>query len=265
MIVRTEGDRLVIVRQADHANLSGLLAAAWGRDPWVAAQPFPDVVLGARLHDVAWEPFDTAPEFEGGRPLGFGEVDRVTTSTLYTAGAEAVAALNPYAGLMVSLHYSGFFHSHWGWAPFSTPDRFPERQAAALRRFLAGEARRQRELRSGFDHGARGERRLEVNYKWLQVWDRISLDLCRQSAVEPWVIEYPAVPVGYDGDREVALKFAMVAPGRYTLNPYPLALDPFPVRVPTVTIDAGLATRDQFLTAWRTAPQQLLEVQFSAA
>lgn len=265
MIVRAEGDRLVIFRQADHAHLSGRLAAAWGREPWDAATPFPDAVLGARLHDDAWEPFDAAPGFEAGKPLSFFEVDRVTTSALYAAGAEAVSALDPYAGLLVSLHYSGFFHSHWGWAPFSTPDRFPQVQAAAIRAFLTGEARRQRQLRSRLNLGPQGEKRLEVNYKWLQVWDRVSLDICRQSPVEPWVIQYPAIPVTYEGRREVAIKFAMVAPGRYTLNPYPLLPGPFPVRVPLVIIDAGMATREQFLEAWRSAPQQFLEAEINAA
>jgi hypothetical protein len=253
MIVRAEGDRLVLFRQGDHAHLSGRLAAAWGLTPWAVPAPYPATILGARLHDDAWQPFDEDPTVEGGRPLSFFEVDRVTSTALYSAGAAAVSELDPYAGLMVSLHYSGFFESHWGWAPFSTPERFPAREAEALRRFLEVEAGRQRDLRAALALDDSSLRQLEVNYKWLQVWDRVSLDICRQPTVEPWAVEYPAVPVSYAGDDALPLKFAMVAPGSYTLNPYPLLIEPFNVVMPAVTLDAGFPSPEAFRAAWRTA------------
>lgn len=264
MIVRLEGDRLVIVRQADHARLSGRLAATWGRAPWTLPSPSPAVLVAARQHDDAWVPYDEAPDVEAGRPLAFFEVDRRRAVRLYAAGVTAVAGLDPYAGLLVSLHYTGFFTSHWGWQPFSTPDRFPEPQATALRAFLHAEAARRETLRAAAGPEGPGDARLRLNYTWLQLWDRISLDICRQSASVPWALEYPAVSVS-EGGATVALKFAMVAPGSYTLNPYPLLPDPFVASVPAVTVEAGAPSEAAFLERWRTAPETSLSVSIGPA
>ena len=72
MIVREDGDFLLLVRQADHAFLSGSLAAAWGRAPWVPPEPYHSTVIGARLHDLAWTTFDEAlPRRPNGRHYAF--------------------------------------------------------------------------------------------------------------------------------------------------------------------------------------------------
>ena len=53
MIVRQEGEGLLLVRQADHALLSGWLAAGWGAAPWQAPKPRYSTIIGARLHDLS--------------------------------------------------------------------------------------------------------------------------------------------------------------------------------------------------------------------
>jgi hypothetical protein len=254
VILRQEGDRLTCVRQVDHAALSGTLAEAWGTPPWDSPRPRPEVLIAAARHDDAWKGWDQAPEVRDGRPLGFYEVDRRTTTAMYAAGVDRLEDVDRYAALMVSLHYSGFFTSHWGWQPFSTPERFAEPQAAALRQFVDGELQRQGRLREALALGPEDELVLEVNYKWLQLWDRISLDICRQSAIEPWAIHYPAVPSRYGGGAAVELKFAMVAPGRYTLNPYPLGAAAFSASVRAAIVGAGpFATNEAFLAELRAA------------
>lgn len=268
MIVREDGKRLTLFRQPDHANLSGQLAAAWGAPPWEPAAPFPSVVLGARLHDEAWREWDEAPELTDGhgRPQSFFEVSRVTTAAMYTRGATAVEALDSYAGLMVSLHYSGFFHAHWDWQPFSTPEIFAEPERGALRALVDGELARQARIREALSWSDADETRLAATYKWLQLWDRISLDVCRQDPVQPWAVEYPEVPATAEPDGPtVSLKLSLVAPGRYVLNPYPLLRAPFTASLPAVHLDAGSASREAFLETWRTAPVESLPVSFEPA
>src|SRR6266536_4060459 len=113
MIVREDGGRLVLVRQTDHALLSGWLAAAWGRPPWTPPLPFDEAVVGARLHALPGARFDEAlPLRPDGRPVAFHEVARVVSTRLYGGGIDAVEAIDPYAGRLASLHFSGFFASH---------------------------------------------------------------------------------------------------------------------------------------------------------
>jgi hypothetical protein len=267
VIVRQEGESLVIVRQADHAYLSGTLAAAWGLPPWTIPEPYPSVVVGARTHDDAWLAWDEAPgQPPGGWPLSFYEVDRVTTSDLYRRGIDAVSQLDVYAGLMVSLHYSGFFHGHWDWQPFATPERFSDPDGAALRRFVDGELERQVILRAAAGLGQDDELLLAANYKWLQLWDRISLDICRQDPVEEWEIEYPATPAGYEPDAApITLRFAHRGSGSYVLNPYPLRIAPIHATIPMTRLRLPLpADRGQFLDTWRTTAQDALAVTISA-
>jgi hypothetical protein len=252
VIVRQEGGSLVIVRQADHAYLSGALAAAWGLPPWTVPEPFP---------------WDEAPgQPAGGWPLSFYEVDRVTTSELYRRGVEAVCCLDPYAGLMVSLHYSGFFHGHWDWQPFATPDRFSDPDRAALRQFVDGELARQVTLRAEAGMRPEDELRLAANYKWLQLWDRISLDICRQSGADEWEIEYPVTPAGYAPDAEpLALRFAHKGSGNYVLDPYPLRNAPFNATLPIVRLLLPLPVdHSEFLDLWRTSEQGALVVTLTA-
>ena len=268
MIVREEGEEFVIVRQADHAHLSGQLAAAWGAPPWSVPEPFPSVVVGARQHDDAWLVFDEAPGLtDEGRPQSFFEVDRVATSEMYRAGVDAVAVIDPYAGLLVSLHYSGFFHPHWDWQPFALPENFDEPQRSSLRTFVDGELARQRELRRALSLDGAEDAALAANYRWLQLWDRISLDICRQDAAVPWAVEYPEVPVSAaKGADRVSLKFAMVAAGRYTLNPYPLRPGSMRTRLPSARIRRkDYAGRAAFLDLWRTAPQAWIDIRLDPA
>jgi hypothetical protein len=257
VIVRLEDGDAVIVRQADHAELSGRIAAAWGAAPWEAPEPFPSVVVGARRHDDAWLEFDEAPTLNDSNvPRGFYEVDRVLTADMYRRGIDAMVNIDLYGALLVSLHFSGFFHSHWGWEPFALPENFPEPQAGALRDFVDGELDRQDRLRAELDIGGDDERRLACNYFWLQLWDRISLDICRQDQSQPWALEYPETPMTSAPDAErVALKFAMVAPGEYRLTPYPMRAEPLTVHIPAARIAvADYATREQFVGLWRSAP-----------
>jgi hypothetical protein len=255
VIVRQDGDNVVLIRQADHAYLSGQLAAAWGTPPWEVPEPYPSVVLGARLHDEAWLYWDEAPgQRDDGLPRSFYEVDRVVTTGLYTHGVEAVCALDLYAGLLVSLHYTGFFHGHWDWMPLSSVENFAEPESTALRLFVTDELRRQQELRTKLRLDLDDELRLAANYKWLQLWDRISLDVCRRDPAQ-WAERYPLTPTGSGtGSEGVLLQISMPEPGRCVLDPYPLRRAPFLARVPAVRLPpSALLDRQTFINAWRTA------------
>ena len=114
--MREEGDRLLLIRQVDHSMLSGWLAAMWGAGPWERPQPYSSCVVAARLHDLIWVPWDEAlPRRPDGRPYNFREVPRQVIVPYQQRGIDAVEALDPYAGLLVSLHFSGFYRSQWGW------------------------------------------------------------------------------------------------------------------------------------------------------
>jgi hypothetical protein len=264
VIVREDGQHLVLVRQADHALLSGWLAAAWGAPPWTAPRPYDSAVVGARLHDVAWTAFDeTLPCRPDGRPYAFPEVARAITTRLYRQGVDAVEAIDPYAGLLSSLHFSGFFTSHWGWQHWHPPPTLEREEGEAIRGFVDHELGRQRRLRGelGID-GAR-ERELMCNYFWLQLWDRISLDICRYG-FSGWSGDYPETPAGPGpGAESVRLHVELEPGGVCRLDPYPLLALPYRARVPAVRVPtAAAADPEELRSAWLAGGADAIEVTF---
>jgi hypothetical protein len=205
-------------------------------------------------------PFDeTLPRRPDGRPYAFFEVSRSVTTELYRRGLEAVTAIDAYAGLLCSLHYTGFYVSHWGWPELARLESVPDEERPAVERFLAAESERQSHLRDSLGLGLAGEVELACNYKWLQLWDRISLDVCRRGFTG-WRGEYPAVPASpRPGTAELTLSIEMEPGGTCRLDPYPLLRRPYAARVPAV-----LARPDDDLqSAWLAGGAFGIDVTFA--
>ena len=64
MIVRQDGDRLILILQTDHAAISGWLAEHWGNDAFDRPDPFDSVVYAAARHDDGWIPWEKAPKVD---------------------------------------------------------------------------------------------------------------------------------------------------------------------------------------------------------
>jgi hypothetical protein len=256
MIVSRQGDQLVLVRQVDHSMLSGWLAATWGAGPWEHPEPYTSCVVGARMHDVIWVPWDESlPRRADGVPYNFNEVQRHVILPYQKRGIDSVEALDPYAGLLVSLHFSGFYHSHWGWEFGSVEPEDAELVEAHVR----DELERQRDLRRRLGLGAADERRLECNYKWLQMWDRISRDLCLLGFDAGYDVEQPPVPARVDGG-QLSLRIRFEPGGVCRLDPYPLTVEPYRARIPCVRLPA--AELDSLKGRWLAGGDDSIEVTF---
>jgi hypothetical protein len=264
VIVREEDGSLVLVRQSDHAMLSGWLAAAWGAGPWEPPEPYDSTVIGARLHDLAWTPFDEAlPLRPDGRPYSFIEVSRVMAVRLYAAGLDAVESIDAYAGLLNSLHYSGFYTSHWGWQHWGRPEGLEGEERQAVEGFVATERARQQRLRERLGIDDSQDRRLMCSYFWLQLWDRISLDICR-FGFHGHAEDYPAMParVGTDAP-SVRLHLELEPDGTCRLDPYPLLTDPYRAQLPAARVPlATAASAGELRRAWVGGSGDAVEVTF---
>jgi hypothetical protein len=117
------------------------------------------------------------------------------------------------------------------------------------------------------DRAGPEEVKLAAHYKWLQLWDRVSLDICRQDPSAGFTSSYPAVPV-HDraGADQVELHIAIPDGRHCVLDPYPLTSAPFAARLPVVRLPrAACADRATFLAAWRVAPIEAYEVLIEPA
>lgn len=109
MIVRAEGGQLVLVRQCDHDDQCGHLAASLRAGYFPNATARRSLCLAAFLHDNGWASWEEHPQVdpESGRPLQFTQVEPAAWCPLYRDGITTAIEADPLAGLLVSLHGLG--------------------------------------------------------------------------------------------------------------------------------------------------------------
>ncbi len=174
MIVRETSGSFLLVKQHDHALVSGEFARHWTERPW----PLVPTLYAISHHDVAWKELDGTVRWneETGRPYSFMDYPSGPKMEAYKAGVDLVEAHDPYAGCLCSMHYE-------------TITRGSEEETET--RFAEAEARRQERLREGMS----GEelRSLDHNLGLLKLCDGLSLFLCLnepgREASYPWPYE----------------------------------------------------------------------------
>ena len=274
MIVVDLGERYQFVTQPDHADLAGQFADHWG-GAVARPDPFESLVVAAYCHDVGWEAYDRRPRLgDDGSPVDFRGMPADPWVPLYEEGIDAVVDLDPYAGLLVSLHGAGLRNQRYGLSP-EWPDTPP-----AFEAFVEREQRRQRQLLDDLltAEDERGRNRDETDpaqvlsaaddatlsamhepdrvpedpdgrlwddYCRLQAWDALSLAFCITDS-PPGYGQVGPVPTtdgseslsitraGGDGDRETDDDEAFV------VDPYPFDTAPLTVTVPVRTVDSAV-------------------------
>jgi hypothetical protein len=223
MFVRDMGHAWQIVLQPDHGELAGELAVQWGGDAVEAPRPQGSVRVAARRHDDGWAVWEREPTLNPGtaRPTAFLEVAVPSHLTFYRACIAAVAEQDPYAGLLVSMHGSGIYTGRYGTQP-----GLGLKQAAEHPRLVSGfvaeqEAWQQQQIAElGVPEAERW-----VNYKLLQVYDRLAIyfSLKDVEGGEPETLA--PVPLGYGGD-ESAIEIEPIAPWHVRMSPFPFVEAP---------------------------------------
>lgn len=244
MIIGRHGGQLLLVDQVEHARLCGTFAQHWGNEGFASVSPAGPAHAAAEIHDDGWRDSDRRPLYnaEQCRPLAFLELDRTAHARLYSTGVEQAYRRSPYAGLLVSMHWTGLYRSRWGMPSGEVPPAPPAPEDAVIDReerrwskvkHVLLENQRRSDLEIGLWH----------NYDLLQAWDLLSLFVCLMDLTpvegvaprpvgatlaridqEPGPRSIPSVPVAPAGER-VELVMTAVEPGVVKLDPYPFDVD----------------------------------------
>jgi len=103
MIRHRRGREFFLFKQNDHALLSGQLAERIGGGP--LDRPSPKTIQAIALHDSGWPLHDDAPTLNArGESLHVFETPPQIGTRVWAASAQRAAAVDPYCGLLVSLH-----------------------------------------------------------------------------------------------------------------------------------------------------------------
>lgn len=246
---REEGYR--IVGQNEHATMAGRFADRWGAEGVAAPEPDAAMRAAGYTHDNGWWPWDLYPHLDAdGSPVDLLEVPSARWEEFYTEGIENAVDLDPYVGLLVSMHGAGVRRRRYGTVP-SMPDRSEEYAA-----FVDREEDRQRRLADALDDSERygayvtdaavamletlhetgsydGDTPLWRSYCLLQLWDRLALHCCRSPTLESTTLGSLPTTRGWTDLDVTAVDDTTLA-----LEPYPFDTDPLVVPVRERTIPA---------------------------
>lgn len=209
MIVREESGSFVLVKQHDHALVSGEFARRWREEP----RPYESALFAITNHDVAWQKLDERVlwDEETGKPYSFVTYPAEAKLQAYGEGLDLLESQNLYAACLCSMHYATIVQGSGG---------------EAEQRFVEAETARQQRLEGGMS--AMELENLEHNLYFLKLCDGLSLFICLN---RPGAYENPPP---YPGGLELGgARFEPIWEDRDTLrlepNPF---LEPFDVAVP---------------------------------
>jgi hypothetical protein len=231
-------DRLMVVLQPDHGNQTGLFAAAWGNEDVPALADHTEAArLAARHHDDGWSIWERHPTLEAGtgQPVQFHAVAPVEHIAAYRAGIERAGQLDPWTGLLVSMHGAGLYNDRYGTYRLAELGRqqLNDIERAVVEEFLADMAELQNRLAGqSLGHALPGaasdDPTVRDHYLLLQVWDRLSLQFAYRHARDERISPLPTL----SGSPPGTLQCTADGPMALTLDPYPFTQDrlTFPVR-----------------------------------
>ncbi len=163
MIIRQQGDSLLFITQADHAQLAAAVMAHWHEDGF-PTHPRRDAILRAiAQHDNGWIEEDAGTHVdEDGNPLDFVSVPARVKHGLWPRGVDRVGRDDPYAAALVAQHALTVHGQQRGdplWNGF----------------FEAMDARRDALLDRA---GGEARATIEADYRFVQAGDQLSLIFC---------------------------------------------------------------------------------------
>src|SRR5882757_435286 len=195
MIIQEQGDHLILIRQTDHAVLSGFFAREAGNEDFARPEPLESFQLAATEHDNGWNEWELQRRIDPvtSLPYSFMSVPTQEHIDRYQRGIERVVKVDRYAGLLVSMHCAGLYDRTRATMPGFSAKYVKSQEAPLVADFL--QTLRLQQLRLKVD--LRGdsatknfadEKWLQINAQRLEALDRLSLYFCL-GPMEPATID----------------------------------------------------------------------------
>ena len=214
------------------------IARAWGNDAFGGFEPRPAVELAAERHELGMEGERPLLNPATGLPKDFDDLSHPEHLPLQFAGPERLAEIEPYAGLLASLHHESFYRRT---SPLAVLTRDGRLERDALRRSAALQARLRHELRPD-------EAQVERNRRLVRYWDGLTHDLLEHR----WPRTRHGVPAANGDLADIELTGD---DERQHLDPWPLRDDRLRLVVPGRLLRDRCASDAELQAALDAAPQ----------
>jgi hypothetical protein len=258
-----EGEPHFVLTMANHTEMCGQMARAFGNDRFEPLSPFDEAVYVIENHDRGWDEYDRNPGLDPATGVPYIMARTPTPDAVKTnrGSPDFNEAHHPYCGLLSSMHSWGLYNGRYGFSSFvirtqtTTSLSVPEVHRHLIDAMLAGEEARQARLKAvlAADPATRAwveTGHLFQNYKQLQFFDTMSLYFHLRHAAARGGETYVHVPMSAGADAAVTLK--KIDDRVYGLDPFPFAGDrltitcrgryvrPFPKDFPPGRVGAAL-------------------------
>jgi len=258
-----EGEPHFVLTMAEHTQMCGQMARAFGNDRFARPAPFDEVVYIVENHDRGWDSYDSNPGLDPTTRVPYIMARTPTPDAVKTnrGSPDFNEAHHPYCGLLSSMHSWGLYNGRYGFSKFvprtqtTTSISVADVHRPLIDAMLAYEEARQARLKAALaadpaTHDWVEERHLFQNYKQLQFFDTMSLYFHLRHAGARGAETYVHVPLNAEADTDITLK--KIDERVYSLDPFPFAGDrltiicrgryvmPFPPDFPADRVGAAL-------------------------
>jgi Protein of unknown function (DUF3891) len=230
------GEPHFVLTMAEHTQMCGQMACAFGNDRFAPLAPFDEVVYVVENHDRGWDSYDANPGLDPATRVPYIMARTPTPDAVKTnrGSPDFNEAHHPYCGLLSSMHSWGLYNGRYGFSKFvprtqtSTSISVADVHRPLIDAMLAYEEARQARLKAALaaeeaTHDWVEEHHLFQNYKQLQFFDTMSLYFHLRHAGERGTETYVHVPLNAEADTTVVLK--KNDDRVYSLDPFPFAGD----------------------------------------
>jgi hypothetical protein len=272
-----EGEPHFVLTMADHTEMCGQMARAFGNDRFEPLSPFDEVVYIVENHDRGWEAYDANPGLDPatGVPYIMARTPAPDAVKTNRGSPDFNEARHRYCGLLSSMHSWGLYNGRYGFSRYvirtqgSTSLNVVDVHRPLIEALLAFVVARLARLTAvlAADPATRAwieRRHLFQNYKQLQFFDTMSLYFHLRHADERGEESYIHVPLSADADTTVTLR--KIDDSHYSLDPFPFAGDlltivckgryvmPFPRDFPPERVGAALRELPQDQQTYNLLP-----------
>lgn len=253
MIWREREHSFIMIRQHDHAKLSGVFSRHLDAGPTSSQDRWEEVKLGCEQHDRGWIPLDQIPVWNDAEqaPYSFLDFPEPAKLVFYRYGIDQLEQMTPYGALLASLHYTALV-SHYG-----EEDPF-------CQEFLQDEKQRQQRIQEQFSPQ---EEELTFHRAVLELCDDVSLYACLNEPGVPKEDELDWWKDGFMvGKKLSAADHQPIVPEwtdeqHIRLTPFPFQ-DSFSVQLIYREVSKQDITEQGLAKAYESAEEQQLHITF---
>jgi Protein of unknown function (DUF3891) len=247
-----------LIRQTDHAVLSGFFGREWGNDLFRRPEPFDSFLLALTEHDNGWREWELAAELDPNTHLPYSFMSLPTQQhiSLYERGIERLVKRDIYAGLLVSMHCQELYDRTRATIPGFSAKYVKTSETELVSAFV--QSLKLQQLRLKVDLRAdpamkqyAEDKAIETNFRRLEILDRLSLYFCLDPSQDSTIENVPVDDRGSETDLELRPESGNVV----SVSPYPFRREPLAVSILARRVAKRFYTNDaQFQKTLAQAP-----------